>query len=205
MVGGLTGFILWSLHVDLWLVFGVLAFWLNFIPNVGAVVAVALPLPLILLDPKFTTLMRALAVGLPMTVHGVVANILEPVLFGHSMELQPVVVLVSLMLWGAVWGVTGMVLAVPMTAVLRIHLSHVEHPMTRYLVTVLVGRADWHAELLDVSAIDGMPVDDLTELVPSDVGPPGPHGLQISATRTTPTSPLRPPTSPGRGLPPNTR
>ena len=115
MVGGLTGFILWSLHVDLWLVFGVLAFWLNFIPNVGAVVAVALPLPLILLDPKFTTLMRALAVGLPMTVHGVVANILEPVLFGHSMELQPVVVLVSLMLWGAVWGVTGMVLAVPMT------------------------------------------------------------------------------------------
>ena len=98
-----------------------------------------------------------------------------------------------------------MVLAVPMTAVLRIHLSHVEHPMTRYLVTVLVGRADWHAELLDVSAIDGMPVDDLTELVPSDVGPPGPHGLQISATRTTPTSPLRPPTSPGRGLPPNTR
>ena len=121
------------------------------------------------------------------------------------MELQPVVVLVSLMLWGAVWGVTGMVLAVPMTAVLRIHLSHVEHPMTRYLVTVLVGRADWHAELLDVSAIDGMPVDDLTELVPSDVGPPGPHGLQISATRTTPTSPLRPPTSPGRGLPPNTR
>ena len=189
MVGGLTGFILWSLHVDLWLVFGVLAFWLNFIPNVGAVVAVALPLPLILLDPKFTTLMRALAVGLPMTVHGVVANILEPVLFGHSMELQPVVVLVSLMLWGAVWGVTGMVLAVPMTAVLRIHLSHVEHPMTRYLVTVLVGRADWHAELLDVSAIDGMPVDDLTELVPSDVGPPGPHGLQISATWASCASP----------------
>ena len=50
--------------------------------------------------------------------------------------------------------------------------------MTRYLVTVLVGRADWHAELLDVSAIDGMPVDDLTELVPSDVGRRGRDGLR---------------------------
>ena len=38
-----------------------------------------------------------------------------------------------------VWGLTGMILAVPMTAVLRIHLSHIEHPLTRYVASALDG------------------------------------------------------------------
>jgi predicted PurR-regulated permease PerM len=42
-----------------------------------------------------------------------------------------VVVLLSLMLWGTLWGVPGLVLAVPLTAVLRIHLAHVDHPLPR--------------------------------------------------------------------------
>ena len=75
------------------------------------------------------------------SVHAVVGNILEPVFFGHSMELQPIVVLLSLMLWGSLWGIAGMVLAVPITAVLRIPLMHVDHPLPRYLARVLVGRS----------------------------------------------------------------
>jgi hypothetical protein len=43
------------------------------------------------------------------------------------------------MLWGAVWGVTGMLLAVPITAVLRIHLSHIDHPLPRSIAALLVG------------------------------------------------------------------
>ena len=46
------------LGLDLWLIFGVLAFWLNFIPNVGSALAIALPLPLVLLDPGITVTWR---------------------------------------------------------------------------------------------------------------------------------------------------
>lgn len=46
------------------------------------------------------------------------------------------------MLWGSIWGVTGMVLAVPITAVLRIHMSYLEHPLPRYFALLLSGRND---------------------------------------------------------------
>jgi AI-2 transport protein TqsA len=68
-----------------------------------------------------------------------VGNVLEPVIFGRSMALHPVVVLLALMFWGALWGVTGVVIAVPLTAVARIHLSHIDHPLPRYFASVLVG------------------------------------------------------------------
>ena len=102
------------LSLDLWLVFGVLGFLLNFVPTVGTVVAVALPMPVVLLDASFSGLDAALALVLPLTAHIVAGNVLEPMLFGHSLNLSPVVVLLSLLAWGALWGVIGMVLAVPM-------------------------------------------------------------------------------------------
>ena len=64
---------------------------------------------------------------------------LEPVLFGHTLRLHPVTVLTSLLLWGTVWGITGMVLAVPITAVLRIRLSHIQHPLPQFIAALLVG------------------------------------------------------------------
>lgn len=135
LVTGLaTGALLKVLGVDLWLVFGVLAFWLNFIPNVGALIAVALPLPLVLFNPAFGPATMLSAVLLPLLVHAFVGNVLEPVLFGSSLELHPVVVLLSLMLWSALWGVTGLVLAVPLTAILRIHLAFIDHPLPRLVL-----------------------------------------------------------------------
>jgi hypothetical protein len=129
LVGAATALSLGALSVDLWLVFGLLAFWLNFIPNVGTAIAVALPMPLVVLDPSFTAGGALLAFLLPLSAHALAGNVLEPVLFGHTLKLHPVSVLLSLLLWGTVWGVTGMVLAVPITAVLRIRLSHIQHPL----------------------------------------------------------------------------
>ena len=60
-------------------------------------------------------------------------------LFGSTLRLHPVVVLLSLMTWAALWGVTGMVLAVPITAVLRIRLAHIDSPTTQYLADLLAG------------------------------------------------------------------
>jgi ABC-type lipoprotein release transport system permease subunit len=69
-----------------------------------------------------------------------VGNVLEPLLFGHSLELQPVLILLSLMVWGSLWGLTGMVLAVPITAVLKIHLSFIDHPVAQSFVRMLEGK-----------------------------------------------------------------
>lgn len=142
LVGALTALSLGLLQVDLWLVFGLLAFWLNFIPNVGTVLAVALPMPLVVLDPAFSGAGIAMALLLPLSAHGFAGSVLEPLMFGATLKLHPVVVLLSLLLWGAVWGVTGMVLAVPITAVLRIRLSHIKHPLPQYVANLLVGEAE---------------------------------------------------------------
>jgi len=74
-------------------------------------------------------------------MHALVGNVVEPVFFGHSMRLHPVVVLLSLMIWGFIWGVPGCVLAVPITAVLRIYLQSIDHPLALALANVLDGFA----------------------------------------------------------------
>lgn len=81
----------------------------------------------------------ALALLMPLTVHVLVGNLLEPIVFGRAMELHPVTVLLSLMLWGALWGIPGLILAVPLTAVLKIHLAHIDHPLPRLLLRLLDG------------------------------------------------------------------
>jgi len=75
----------------------------------------------------------------PGAAHALAGNVLEPYLFGKTLDLSPVVILCSLMVWAALWGITGMVLAVPITAVLRIKLEHIDSHMTRYLAGVLAG------------------------------------------------------------------
>lgn len=139
LVGVATGLVLLGVGLDLWLVFAVLAFWLNFVPNVGAVVAVLLPMPLLVLDPDTSAAAVLLAFLGPFLVHMFVGNVLEPLLFGHSLELHPIAILLSLMVWGMLWGIFGMVLAVPITAVLKIHLASVDHPAAAYVVRMLTG------------------------------------------------------------------
>ena len=73
----------------------------QFIPNVGALIAVAAPMPLVLFSPSFGVGAMVLAALLPLLVHVLVGNLLEPIVFGRAMELHPVTVLLSLMLWCA--------------------------------------------------------------------------------------------------------
>ena len=68
-----SALIWWSVGLDLWLAFGVLAFFLNFIPNVGMFTSVVLPMPLVALDPQFTPLQIVLAFVGPLTV-GMIAK-----------------------------------------------------------------------------------------------------------------------------------
>ena len=76
------------------------------------------------LDPSLTPISKILAIVGPIFIHGVVGNVVEPQVFGASLELHPVMVLLALAFWYLLWGSAGAILSVPMTASLRIVLSH---------------------------------------------------------------------------------
>ena len=136
--GVLVGLMLWIIGVDLALVFGVFAFVLNFIPSVGSVFAVLLPVPLIVVSPDFTWTTLGLALALPGVVQFGIGNVLEPKLLGDSLDLHPITVLLALILWGMLWGIAGMLLAAPMTAVTKILLANLEP--TRPVAELMAGR-----------------------------------------------------------------
>lgn len=136
--GALVGGILMSLDVPLAMVFGLCAFLLNFIPNIGSVIATLLPLPVVLVSPEVSPTVAVLAIVLPSLVQLTIGNVISPKVMGDSLDLHPVTILLGLMIWGAVWGVVGMLLATPMTAVMRMLFQRMEQ--TQPLAELLAGR-----------------------------------------------------------------
>jgi AI-2 transport protein TqsA len=137
VTGLLVGLILWMLGLRMAALFGLLAFLLNFIPSIGSFIAVLLPIPIAVTQFHDTAHVVAV-VALPGIVHLTIGNVIEPRLMGRGLELHPVTVLLSLAFWGLLWGVMGMVLAVPIVAVLKIVLSRLD--TTRPLGQLLAGQ-----------------------------------------------------------------
>jgi AI-2 transport protein TqsA len=135
--GLLTGIILTLFGLDLALVFGFLAFFLNFIPSVGSIIATLLPIPMAMV--QFDSFwMIAGIILVPGAVQMTIGNGIEPVLMGEGLDLHPVTILLALVFWGLIWGVVGMFLAAPIMAVLRIVLDRFE--TTRPIAGLLAGR-----------------------------------------------------------------
>jgi AI-2 transport protein TqsA len=139
-LSALTGFVTWLIlalfGVEFAMVFGVMAFLLNFIPNIGSIIAGLLPVPVILLG-DYSITVSILAIGLPMLAQFCIGNLLEPKVMGKSLGMHPVVVLLSLVLFGLLWGIPGMFLAVPMAAILKIVLN--KRPFTRPIARLMEG------------------------------------------------------------------
>ena len=104
-------------------VIALLAFAFNFIPNVGPIVATLTPVPIMLLSGQSSFGEMLLAVLLPGLIHFVVGHLVEPKVMGSSLELDPVVILLGLMLAELMWGPVGMLLAMPLMVVARILLD----------------------------------------------------------------------------------
>lgn len=138
VTGVLVGAVLAALGVELAFVFGFFTFVLNFVPTVGSVVATLLPLPIVLVSPQMSAAYAILALLLPFLIHFVIGNFIDPMLMGDSLDLHPVSVLLSLMIWGAIWGVVGMLLAVPLTASLKMLLERTS--LTAPVAEALAGR-----------------------------------------------------------------
>lgn len=138
VTGFLIGLTLNLLGVELALAFGLFAFLLNFIPTIGSVISTLLPLPILLLNPEIGWGVGVAAMVIPGTIHFTIGNVVEPLVMGDSLDLHPVAILMALMIWSVLWGVVGMLLATPITSVMRILFARM--PQTRGLAQLLSGR-----------------------------------------------------------------
>ncbi len=129
-ISGTTGVMVWValslLRVEFALTWGALAFFLNFIPSIGSILASVPPILLAIVQyypsvwtPVFTAVVLLL---IQMTM----GNVIEPKIMGDSLNLSPVVILLSLIFFGWMWGMIGALLSVPIAAAIKIVCENIE-------------------------------------------------------------------------------
>eukprot|EP00971_Amphidinium_carterae_P168710 3342495-Amphidinium_carterae.1 len=149
--GGLTWLLLWYLDVPMASLVGIICFFLAFIPELGAIISIILPIPIIILmppqgveassDDPFPDWQHRLKVLFGCVVGMllnklIVANVLNPLLMGRSkvlsgalsddqspLETHPVLLLFIVVVAGEVWGAVGMLISVPVVAFVRLALN----------------------------------------------------------------------------------
>jgi predicted PurR-regulated permease PerM len=128
LLSATVGLVIWLwlliLGVDYPVLWGTLSFLLNFVPNIGAILA-ALPVAFLALVQLGVGSALLTLLGF-VVVHIVVGNIIEPRLTGKGLSLSTLVVFLSLVFWGWVLGPIGMILSVPMTSLVTIALESYE-------------------------------------------------------------------------------
>ena len=126
--------VLYLVDVDYAGFWALVVFLFNYIPNIGSLFAVVLPSILAVL--QFGSLATGIGVMVALSgIQFVVGSIIEPKMMGSSLNLSPLVIVLSLTLWGSIWGVAGMFLCVPMTVSIMIVLSYFE--LTRPVAILL--------------------------------------------------------------------
>ena len=136
LISSVTGFLVWFalelIGVDFAITWGAMAFFLNFIPTVGSIAASIPPILLALVQfypsiwPGVLTLISLLTIQLS------IGNGIAPKVLGDQLNLSPVVILLSLLFWGWLWGIVGALLSVPVTAAIKIVCENIEplHPIS---------------------------------------------------------------------------
>jgi predicted PurR-regulated permease PerM len=124
VVSIITAVVLLLFGVDFSLFIAIVTFFLCFIPNFGSFIATVFPAVVSLL--QFESFGLSISIVLILIVlHNIVGNFIEPKMMGSSLNLSPLIVLLSLLFWGWVWGVWGMILAVPVTSIIKIVCENV--------------------------------------------------------------------------------
>ncbi|ETX11761.1 membrane protein [Marinomonas ushuaiensis DSM 15871] len=142
LVSVLTGVLItcwmWVLGVDFPVLWGVCAFLLNFVPNIGSIIAAV---PAVLL--AFVQL-GGLSAGLTgmgfLVVNLIVGNVIEPRYMGKGLGLSTLVVFLSLLLWGWVFGPVGMLLSIPLTIIMK--LAFEANPKMHWLAVMIDSESD---------------------------------------------------------------
>lgn len=135
-VGLVMGFILWLFDIEFFVIWAAFAVILNFIPNIGSVISVIMPALMTLV--QYESFGYALLVTLVLiVVQNIIGNIIEPKIFGDRLGLNPLVILLSLLLWGYLWGIVGMFISVPLTAVLKIIFSNSHSKNMKFITNLM--------------------------------------------------------------------
>jgi AI-2 transport protein TqsA len=122
--GAISAIILSAFGVDLALLWGLVTFLVNFIPTIGSIFALALPIGVAFL--QFDNIATPIAVAIVLSAAQFLwGSVITPRVMGSRLDLSPLLVLISLIFWGWVWGPWGMVLSVPITSMIKIALESV--------------------------------------------------------------------------------
>ena len=121
------------LGVDFAIVWGALAFFMNFVPYIGSIIA-AIPAVVLSLIDAGPMVSLAVAVGF-VVVNLIVGSVLEPRYMGRGLGLSTLVVFLSLVFWGWVFGPVGMLLSTPLTMIVKIALEN--DPRSRWISVLL--------------------------------------------------------------------
>jgi predicted PurR-regulated permease PerM len=113
----------------------VLLFLFHFIPYIGSLVAVSLPIALSFLQYADEPWKPLLITLLLLLIQWVVDNDIEPRLTGRKLDLSPLIVLLALAFWGWLWGIVGMILGVPLTVIAKIILENIRD--TKHLAVLI--------------------------------------------------------------------
>ncbi len=135
LITAIASYILMAvIGLDFAIFWAFLIFLLNFIPNIGSLIATVFPavIALIQYDTFSPFLVVLIGVG---AIQVIVGNFLEPRMMGSSLNISSLVVILALTLWGALWGITGMILCVPITVIMMIIFA--QFPTTRPIAILL--------------------------------------------------------------------
>jgi AI-2 transport protein TqsA len=138
ITGFLVGTVLWLFGVQAPVLFGMLTFLFNFIPNVGSFISIVLTIPAVWLSLGLSNSEKWMAVLIPAAIQFFIGTFIQPKMMGESMKLHPVVIVISLIFWGMLWGIVGAFLAVPITSVIRIACDR--HPLTKPVADLMAGQ-----------------------------------------------------------------
>ncbi|QDU76248.1 AI-2 transport protein TqsA [Bremerella volcania] len=146
-ISAITGLLVWGclamIGMQFASMFGLIAFCLNFIPSIGSIIATLLPIPIAIVQFD-SALMITLAIVLPGAVQMTMGNVIEPKIMGDGLQLHPATILLALAFFGMLWGPVGMLLAAPITAIVRIVLMRFKttEPIGRLMAGVLPEEED---------------------------------------------------------------
>lgn len=126
--------IMWMVGLEFAGFWALLIFVLNFIPYLGSIIATILPSIMALVQFESITSFLVILLGIG-TVQFLIGNVLEPSMMGRSLNISPLVIIISLVAWGVLWGIAGMFLSIPITMVAILIMYNFEN--TRWIALLL--------------------------------------------------------------------
>ena len=131
IAGIITTIVLSIIGVDFPIVWGLFVFLFNFIPTIGSAIALVFPVlfSLVQFDSVGTMI---LVLALMAGIQTLAFNVAEPMILGKRLNLNPLLILLSVLVWGYIWGIVGMLLSVPLTAIIKIIISNSTSPNMKF-------------------------------------------------------------------------